>query len=242
MIKLIDGEIYRILHKKSMYIYFCSLAAGYFLLAFIRSGGFKDESVVSDAINFFNFLPAIAGGFLFSAIYTDDLNSKNLISLVGFGVNKTKIVTAKLILTVMFGTVIFALAPVFHYAVYAVLGSTATSGMMTMIYAVSLKYLLTTIAFAALSGIAVYGLQRTTFAIVLYILLAFNVIGSMIAVALKTFAPDLVNYLISGITDRIFAGMINAGSVTLLIVEYIIYVIIAGVLSVLVFYKKEMEF
>jgi hypothetical protein len=187
-------------------------------------------------------LPAIAGGFLFSAIYTDDLNSKNLISLVGFGVNKAKIVTAKLIMTVLFGTVIFGLAPVFHYAVYAVLGSTATASMMTAIYAVSLKYLLTAVAFAALSGIAVYGLQRTTFAVVLYILLAFNIIGSMIAVALKTFAPDLVNYLISGITDRIFAGVINGGSLTLPIVEYIVYVIIAGVLSVLVFYKKEMEF
>ena len=242
MIKLIHGEIYRILHKKSMYIYFLSLAAGYFLLAFIRSGGFKEESVVSDAIIFFNFFPAIAGGFLFSAIYTDDLNSKNLISLVGFGVNKTKIVAAKLILTIIFGTVIFGLAPVFHCAVYAVLGTAATSGMMITIYAVSLKYLLMTVAFAALSGTAVYGLQRTTFAVVLYILLAFNVIGSMIGVALTTFAPDAVIYLMSGITDRIFAGMINGGSVTLPVIEYIVYVIIAAVASVLVFYKKEMEF
>ena len=242
MIKLINGEIYRILHKKSMYIYFCSLAAGYFLLAFIRSGGFKEESVVSDAVNFFNFLPALAGGFLFSAVYTDDLNSKNLISLVGFGVNKTKIVTAKLILTVLFGTVIFAAAPLFHYAVYAVLGSAASAGMMKIIYAVSLKYLLMSLAFAAVSGIAVYGLQRTTFAVVLYILLAFNLIGGMIAAALKTFAPDLANYLISGITDKIFYALINGGSLTAPVVEYIIYVIIAALISAFVFYKKEMEF
>jgi len=76
MLRLINGEIYRLLHKKSMYIYFCSLAAGYFLIAFIRSGGLNAQSIVNDAFNFFNFLPAIAGGFLFSTIYTDDLTRK----------------------------------------------------------------------------------------------------------------------------------------------------------------------
>jgi len=41
MFKLICGEIFRLLHKKSLYIYFGALAAGYFIIAFIRSGRSK---------------------------------------------------------------------------------------------------------------------------------------------------------------------------------------------------------
>ena len=218
------------------------MPVGYFLITYIRSGGFTAESVVDEAISLFNFLPVLAGGFLFSAIYTDDLNSKNLISLVGFGLSKTKIVIAKVILVTLFSTVVFGLIPVFHCAVFRLLGWTVTASAWTMIYGVSLKFLLMTVAFSALSGIVVYGLQRTTFAVVTYILLAFGVISGLIATGLRTFAPSLTNYLMSGISDGIMAGVVGGGPLTLPVIEYVVYVVIAAAISVAVFYKKEMEF
>jgi hypothetical protein len=247
MCKLINGEIYRLLHKKSMYIYFGSLAVGYFIIAFIRSGGFDENSIVNDAFNFFLFLPPIAGGYLFAAIYTDDLSARNLITLVGFGMGKAKITVAKLIIAALFGTVIFAAAPLVLYAVHAALGWPATAGAMTTIFMVSCKYLLTTLAYCALAGIAVYGLQRATFAMVLYILLSFNVVGGLLTVlftnmAGQAFAPILTDRLMSGITDRIMAGMMGAIPLTLPVVEYTVYVAIAASLSVIAFRKKEMEF
>jgi len=271
MFSLIRGEIYRLLRKKSLYIYFGALAAGYFVLAFIRSNGFNEESIVNDALSLFSLLPALAGGFLFAAIYADDLNSKNLISLVGFGVNKATIVIVKLILAILFGTIIFGIIPLYHFAVYAIFGQTGTASITTMIYATSVKYLLTVIAYCALSGIVVYGLQRATFAIVSYILLAFGVVGSLVSVALNTFAPSLVKHLISGITDRILIGMISGGSggsgisgisgisggsvgsggsggsgngglLIMPVIEYIVFVLIAVTLSIIAFHKKEMEF
>jgi len=242
MINLIGGEIYRLLHKKSMYIYFASLAAAYILLAFIRSGGFRPESVLTDAVSAFGLLPAIAGGFLFSAIYTDDLNSKNLISLVGFGISKVKIVVAKFALMALFGTVIFGIAPLFHCAAYALFGQIATMDAVMTISAISLKYLLVTVAFSALAGIVVYGFQRTTFAIVMYLLLAFNIISSLLTIGLNMIDPMLRNHLISGITDRIMTGIMSGSSSALSIMEYIIYVLIAATLTAAVFYKKEMEF
>jgi len=247
MIKLITGEMYRLLHKKSIYTYFCSLAAGYFLIAFIRSDGFNAQSIVNDAFNFFNFLPAIVGGFLFSSIYTDDLIAKNLITLVGFGMSKAKIVLAKIVLTALLGTVIFALAPLLLYVTHAAFGWTATASTMTMVYAVSFKYLLITIGYSALSGIVVYGLQRTTFAMVLYILFAFNIVGSLFKLFLVNmvgvgFASLITDRLMPGITDRIFAGIISGGPLALPVIEYIIYVAIVVMVSVIAFNKKEMEF
>ena len=240
--KLICGEIYRLLHKKSMYIYFGALAAGYFIIAFIRSGGFGDGSAVSDAMSLFSLLPALAGGLLFAAVYTDDLNSKNLITLVGYGKNKAVIITAKFALMLLFGVVIFGIAPLYHCAVYIVLGQTVTADMTAMVCALSLKYLLTTLAFAALSGIVVYGLQRATFAIVTFLLLAFGVAGSLVSLALNTFAPGLTAYLMSAITDRILINMLSGVSLAQPVIEYIVYVLIGLALSILAFFKKEMEF
>ena len=242
MFKLIRGEFYRLLHKKSAYIFFGALAVGYFFIAFIRSGGFDDESVLSDAVNLFMFLPPVAGGFLFSAIYTDDLNSKNLTALVGSGINKTKIVIAKLILTVLTGAAVFSLAPLYHCAAYALLGQTAPADVMKSVYIVSMRYFLLCTAFTAVSGVAVYGLQRATFAIVLYVLLAFNVVGGLLASALRTFAPGLTIYLASGIAGRIITGVMTGAPVLRPIAEYLFHLAFMTALSAIAFHKKEMEF
>jgi len=190
----------------------------------------------------FSLLPALAGGFLFSAIYTDDLNSKKLISLVGYGMNKAIIVMTKFVLTALLGVVVFVLAPLYHCAIYTLLGQTITADMTAMIYAVSLKYLLTVLAYAALSGVVVYGLQRATFAIVTYLLLAFGIIGGLVSVMLNTFAPKLTEYLMSGISDKILLGLITGSPLIAPFFEYMIYVLICLALSVVVFYRKEMEF
>ena len=242
MLKYINGEIYRLLHKRSMYIYFPAMAVGYVLLAYIRSGGFTESSIVNDAINLFNFLPILAGGFLFSAVYTDDLNSKNLISLVGFGLSKTKIVFSKLFLMTLFGTVVFGLTPVLHCGFYGFLGWPADAGTWATVYLIALKFLLTTIAFSALAGIVVYGLLRTTFSIVLYILLAFGVISGLLTTALNTFAPGLIVFLMPNISNGITVGLMGGGPVALPVFQYVVYVAAAAVLSVAAFYKKEMEF
>ena len=242
MLKYIRGEIYRLLHKKSMYLFFAALAVGYLFVIYIRSGGFTEQSIVDEAITFFFFLPAVVGGYFFSAVYTDDLNSKNLISLVGFGIGKVKIVVSKFILVTLFNAVVFALIPLFHFAVFRLLGWSAATDTWYMVYALSLKYLLMTTAFSVLSGIVVYGLQRATFAVVTYILLAFNIVSGLLATALKAFAPSLTGVLISGITDNMMAGVINSKSLMMPIVEYVIYVGLAMALSMIAFTKKEMEF
>jgi len=242
MIDLIRGEIYRLLHKKSMYIYFCTLALCYFALAFIRSGGFGEESAASDARTLFSLLPALAGGFMFAAIYTDDLNSKNLISLVGYGLDKLVIVIVKFVLMILSCALIFGFVPLYHCAIYALLGISISPDTAATVFVVSMKYLLMTLAYAALSGIAVYGLQRATFAIVTFLLLAFGVVGSLITAALITFAPDLIKHLVSGVTDRILTGILSGGSAVIPVAGYCAWLLVGLALSAIVFYRKEMEF
>ena len=242
MLNYMRGEIYRLLHKKSLYLFFGALALGYALVAFVRSGSFGEDSLLGDAANFFGYLPALAGGFLFAAVYTDDLSAKSLATLVGFGMGKVKIVLSKLLLMALSGAVIFGLAPLFHCGVYAALGWPPGGGAWAMLYALALQALLATLGYAALAGVMVYGLQRATFAFVLYILLAFGIVGGLLATVLKMFLPNVSEHLLSGITLRIFAGVTGGGSPALPAMEYAIYIAGAAALSAIAFHKKEMEF
>jgi len=242
MFSYLLGEIYRLIHKKSMYLYFGAIAAAYLLIIFFRSGGFSASSVVDDAISTFMFLPVLVGGFFFAAVYTDDLNSKNLTSLVGFGMSKAVIVIVKLLVMVLFCAVVFAFIPLLHCIAYNLLGWAPDTSTWIMVYLISLKFFLMSIGFSTLSGILVYGLQRPTLSIILYVILAFGIVGGLLTTALNSFAPSLAGYLMAGITDRIMSGALSGGSLLVPFVAYIIYVAIAAALSILAFYKKEMEF
>jgi len=239
---MIQGEIYRLLHKKSIYIYFAIMAAAYLLFVFVRSGGFGGQSVIDDASSVFYFLPALAGGFLFAAIYTDDLNSKNLITLVGYGLSKTKIVITKIILAALLNLVFFAILPLFHYALYSLFGCPVATGQVAQLYAIASKYLLMTLAYSVISSIVAYGLQRSTFAIVTYILFAFGVVGTLINVLINLLNLNIRDYLLSGLTDKIMIGLIGGDPLVLPIIGYAAYVVVAAVLSTVAFSKKEMEF
>ncbi|MDR3051771.1 MAG: hypothetical protein LBU67_08640 [Oscillospiraceae bacterium] len=247
MMKYIGGEIYRLLRKKSIYIYFSALATGYVLLTLLRASNLDANDIVGDAMNMFSLLPVIAGGFLFAAVYTDDLAAKNLAALVGFGLGKVNIVLAKLVLCALLGAVIYALGPLVMYVAYAMLGFMTSGEAMALVYTEALRIYLLTTAYMVLSGVAVYGLQRTTFAMVTYLLLALGVVSQLLSLLLnwevvRSVLPSLSNLLMPNISMRLVDGfLMNDGFLSPLI-EYILYVAIAAALSIFAFYKKEIEF
>jgi len=57
-----------------------------------------------------------------------------------------------------------------------------------------------------------------------------------------SFAPNLGSHLMLGISDRILMAVTSGGALLGLVFEYVVYVVIALVLSAVAFHKKEMEF
>jgi hypothetical protein len=143
---------------------------------------------------------------------------------------------------VIFSGIFFSLLPLFHSVLYAMFGSLATPDQMVMIYAVSLKFMLMTIAFQAISSIVVYGLQRVTFAVVTYLLLAFSVVDTLITAISNILELNSTGYLVPGVTDRIMVGLISGAPAFVPFLEYSLYIASALILSIIAFYKKEMEF
>ncbi|MDR2044577.1 MAG: hypothetical protein LBQ15_09485 [Clostridium sp.] len=247
MFPYLRGEIYRLLCKKSLYLYFGAFALAYLLLMFIRMGSSGAEQMLTDAETLFGFLPPVIGGYLFAAIYTDDLNARNLATLIGFGMNKAQIILSKLLLMALFGTVMVGLVPLFMYAAYAVLGTPASFAILGEVSVWGLKALMEILAFASLSAAVVYGLQRATFGMVTYLLLALGIVSQLLEALLNWdmvsgLLPGLSRHLMAGILLRTLVGILTGESVLLPASEYVVYVAVTVVLSSLAFHKKELEF
>jgi len=246
MLNYIKGEIFRLIHKKSMYTYFGFMFIGYALITFMRSGGFDEASVTNDALTLFMMLPVMIGGFMFMAIYLDDLNAKSLVALVGFGMSKAQIIVAKLILSLLFNGILFGIFPIFHWLLYVVFGSGARFDALSEIYIITLRYGLLTIGYSALVAALVYGVQRATLPMVVYVVAAFGTIYNLLAaLVLNPLAEsgfDLGSLFVFEIVNRISIALVNGEPILTLLIGYILYVGIASVVSTVVFHKKEMEF
>ncbi|MGI6544871.1 MAG: hypothetical protein ACOX2M_00300 [Fastidiosipilaceae bacterium] len=242
MIRLIRGESYRLCHKKSIYIYLAALTLGYILLAFIRAPGFTDQSVVTDADNLFMLAPALLGGIIFSTIYLDDLRANSLLTLIGSGLGRTRIVAAKFLLTTFVSTLTFGLLPLLHGVLYWILGGSVTAARLGAVYLIAFKYLLITLGYIALSSAIVYATRRPSLALAGYMLLAFTVIGSLLLLLTHNLGLNIAQYLLTGITVRITDAVQRGTLPYAALLEYLALIIGSSVLAVIALDKKEVEF
>jgi ABC-type transport system involved in multi-copper enzyme maturation permease subunit len=247
MFNYLRAETYRLLHKKSLFIFLAIITIGYLLIIFSRSGNLSEALILKD-VDLFTLLPPLVGGVLFAAIYTDDLNSKNLSTLVGFGLAKIKVVATKFILATAVSALLFGLVPLVMYLAYTVLGCPVSGQTMVRIYLAILRYFLLTVSFMALSGVVVYGLQRSTVAIVTYVVLSLGMIAQLLKMLFNThfvtgILPNANQHLPSNIVDQLHANLATgSGPIIWLGTELVIYVIIAIIISTILFNRKEMEF
>lgn len=243
MLDLYRGEVYRLFHKRNMFIYLGLVILGFLGIHFMRSSGYAADSVVTDAGNLFSFLPALLGGYFFASLYTDDLTAKNLITLVGYGTSRTKIILTKLLLMITFTAAGFAIFTALHLGVYAVLGIGAQGLALRMVLAIAFQQFLLTIGFALIASVVVYGTQKPTYAVVTFFMLAFNVVTMLVRMVESMAHVDLSAHLLSGTTSALMLGMVSPGTnVVAPVLEFVAYLALAIAASIFVFKKREMEF
>jgi len=245
MLNLIRADFYRVFCKQSLWIYFGALSVGVFLLSFVRSGGFTDTSVVMHSSNTIGAMTVLTGGYFFAALYTDDLSSRNLANLVGYGLSKVKIALAKLITFSIFSAMGFLLITLVHLGSYAALGFGATAMQTQMIFTVALQSWLLTVAYGATAGIVAFGTQKATSAMVTYLALAFSVVSLAINLAFKQIGVDLATHLFSGTSTQIMSALMpmdTGVALSVPLIEYITLLIAAVTVAIVAFRKKELEF
>jgi hypothetical protein len=246
------GEVYRVLHKKSLYLFivgFLILSVGAIVVA--QAAGMDAEDLLGGMEAIFTMIPTIIGGYLFSAFYSDDLNSKNLPTVIGYGITRPVIVISKLLLVTIFAGIFCAVLPIFLMGVLVVLG-VAQPGVildiaMKGMYALSLKSLLEIVGFSAVAAIVVFGFQRSTFGVVSYLMLALGVVTQIASTILNLkfvtdIIPGLSNYLLTNITMNVLMAMMGIGQLLTYCIQFGLYIAVATVLAIVAFKAKELEF
>jgi len=252
MRKYIGGEIYRVLHKRGLYILlFIYFALSAVMIAVANAMLDDVESLLSGVEALFSLMPFVIGGYLFSSFYCDDLSAKNLPTLIGFGIRRRTIVLSKLLLTLLFAGVFCVLFPLFVTAVLLLLGVAEPALLFEFaaqgFSALSVKALMEILGYVSVAAIVVYGLQRPTISVVAFLLIAMGVVGQLIGTVLNLnavtrVAPGLSNHQLSMITIRVLTGMMEGGPVAAPLLEFVVYIAVATTLTILAFRAKELEF
>jgi ABC-type transport system involved in multi-copper enzyme maturation permease subunit len=246
MFNYIKAELYRIVHKKSFYLYFLALAVLYAAMIFSQRSGLNESVFLTLAIQMTDILPLAVGGFLFATIYNDDLGAKSLSSVIGFGLRKSTIIFSKLIIMIAMCAVITPLVFVACYGSFTLFG-VDVSGQFTLSAGLFTQAGLLAIAYATVASIVVFGAQKATLAITAYIFLAVGLARQLMGLVLgqevvTNSVGDLTQYLSYSITSGILSNITSGQFDPWPVVQYIIYIAAFMTISIYIFRKKELEF
>jgi hypothetical protein len=232
------ADLYRIMCKKTMYVWFAiTLALMLFGLYLSKDGLTRGtiDFVANASLTFFWF---IGGTYLLSIVYCDDLKAKTLPSVVGYGNNRASVVMIKLMINVILTMSLLMLAVIAFYLMVTILGVRLDSSDIGAIAKVMMSVAFTGIGFSSVAIVVGYGLQQSTIAIVMFVLLNSNLFVLFIQFMLDRLnLTDLADYLLRPIVTNLLD---NTHIVTIL--PYVAYVTVFTLLTVLIFNHRDLEF
>ena len=250
MRNLISGDIMRILSKKSLWVAF--IAA---LLVNISMVSFYLFSMNYSSINFVqgnldgltDTGGLVIGIAVFLAVYADDFKSMTLISIIGRGNSRLKVIIVKFINSILITLILYALFTLQVMALTKAMGIQMPADERMVLCLGIFRGIYITIGYVTMAAIVIYAtgnIAFSVFMVVMFYLIIPNVLplASMLPV-LKDIHLERYDYYglcSNGLTD-IVLGMPATG-VAILITAFLIYV--GGSLAVIyaVFNKKELDF
>ncbi len=211
-----------------------------------KDGVDSTYSIMMSLAMFFN--PFLIGIPVFSAIYTDDFKSKSMQTALGFGISRNKMIMSRFLeaLFMVVECIIFLSVMLLIFGLAGGVSMSEIGETVLEIWIDSFK----TIGFLALALIIVYGTQKPTMGLVLFILLSAGVFATLIEAlslipALKKHDIDPGKYLPSGVIDKI-SDLADKGdylkAVGPAFLFLIFYVALPVWISMRLFRKKELEF
>lgn len=244
MINYIRAELYRLAHKKSIYYYYGGLTLSFFVLLF-----FGDAMNLENYVEILTYMIPVIIMFVtvqaYMAVYTDDLSAHTLSGSLSTGLSRAQLVIAKIIVSVLYLLIVFAILTSCYLAVYLIIGGRfAVQDMEVFKYVLNVAIVLTlsSLAYMTLSSIVNYGLQTSALSIIVYVLLTMGFIyelGTLLTMALPVLEP-FMKYTITETQNSAMAAYSSSGALPVeFYVTMLAYVVVTTVLAVAAFKKRE---
>lgn len=241
MIAYFKAEFYRIVSKKSLYVFFGVLMVLYIIITFVRAGYQTQDSIVSEADLIFTMLTIFGGTYIFSSVYNDDIHAKSMVSVLGAGMRKPGVAITKLILSILVNLLAFAMAFIVLCVIFSILGFPPTAGNLQQMLPIAGMNLLLVLGYSAIAGTVMYATRKTSISLAVFVLLASRFIAQIVSMLLGldfivSAVGDLSGYLLTA-----SAGIMTSNFTATALVTYLLYIAVFTALSLYAFHKKELD-
>lgn len=250
MKNLIKGDIRRIMCKRSFWIAFiASVLVNFVIVLFYLFGrNYSSLNYLQGNIDGMGDLGGtVLGVAVFLAVYADDFKSMTIISVIGRGNSRLKVILAKFINSVLVTLLLYAIFSVQVLITTKVMGIELSPDESLALGLAIFRGIFLTIGYVTIAAIVIYATGNMPFSV--FMIVMFYIVVPTVLVVTSTL-PILKNihlerYDYSGLTSAgisdIILGMPASGIFTLLL-AFIIYV--GGSLAIIyaVFNKKELDF
>ena len=250
MKNMIRADIRRIMCKKSFWVVFAiailtDIALVMFHLYSKKYSSFSFMTGNTSAIC--NFCGMLIGIAVFLAVYADDFKSMTLISVIGRGNSRLRIILAKFINSVIITVVLFAIMALNIFILSKAMGISMLPDERLCVILVIIYGTYVTIAIVTIGAIVIYASSNIPFSLFMIVMLYFVIPVALRFSSTVSFLEglhleryDMNGLALSGFSD-IILGMVPSGIATL-IGTFVIYV--GGALAIIyaVFRKRELDF
>jgi len=238
MFNYMKADLYRIACKKNMYVWLTIMLSFMLLGLYMGKDGLNAESLETATRAAFTFFWIIGGSYLLSTVYGDDLKSKTLPSIVGFGNSRAAVVIVKLLINVLLTSIILSIAALSLTLMVMFFGVSLDSTVISTILKTMMVSVLTGIGYSSVAMLVGYCLQQSTLAIVFFVLINSNLVMILMNYILeKLNLTDLMDYLLNPIVTKLLSDV----SVWT-ILPYVVYVTVVTVLTVVIFKQRDLDF
>ncbi len=250
MKNLIRGDIRRIVCKKSLWVAFIAALVINVLMIIFYLFSMKNSS--------FNYMRGnldgmgdvggmVIGIAVFLAVYSDDFKSMTIISIIGRGNSRLRIIIAKFINSVIITLILYAISALQILVMTKAIGMELMPDERVALCLGVFRGIYITIGYVTMAAIVIYATGNNAFSVfmlVMFYLIIPNVLPLTSNLPLvKNIHLERYDYsgLCSNGLSNIILGMTSRG-IAILILSFIIYVGASIAIICKVFNKKELDF
>ena len=249
MRRLISADINRIMHKKTLWI---SLILGIVLLA-VAVAGYKftfvwDGTVFADAIFLMLYFLEFTFGLLtFLFVYGDEVSSMALITAIGRGLTREKAVLAKFLDTVIVTLVMNVILTLFIFIFQLAFGADLTHDQAVWVYFAVITGLYQCLGYLTISALFLFITWNIPLAVLIYTACSILIPGAFLLFSDTTLVAQyhIDRYYYGTMADMALTDIVlglPAEGASLYLKGFLTYVVLALILTILSFRKKELDF
>ncbi|WP_208559975.1 hypothetical protein [Marinilactibacillus kalidii] len=203
MFNYIKADLYRLMHKKSNYIYYGVLFAAFVLFTiftmtnFSEGSGYSDGFLQAGIILLSQAFPLLFGIQAYSVVYLNDVSSSSYQNIFSSGLSKVEFVIGKLIVFITYMFTTFLAGAIVYLALYLFVMSSENADFnieaFKTLATVGGSVFLGMIGYAGLANLVAYVTQNTTMSLITFGVLISNI--SLTALDLISLVTDKLEFL-----------------------------------------------